>query len=402
MTQRQTLICTGFESGGTTVGSNKAFRGASGTWSIQAATDLGGERFLRLQPGASAAWVQLAQDGPVAWPGIGALRFRFVSLPSTDLVIVLETGGIAVPTGWGFAYDAGSGGIRPFVYDSGSGSFSYGSPSAAIQAGTVYRIEFQVVGSMGATGNTGTISWRLAEGDGAGTPQADFAYTWPATTGVGNGLFLGNRAGPSSACTLDIDDVLYMFGSGDWPSHPIGPLRVLLLRPNADGTHSNPADFTGSEGSSPPASEAWTYLDEVPWGDSTANDHVYQDAANAGSYLEVGLTDPPPQASGVLGGAIRCTYSSPTTGTANATVAAHMADGTGYTQAISLSPQTVVAWGAVQLIRTADLTLDAIAGTVLRLGKSTDVDPIIRIHTAGLEVAFGWGAQRSGWGIILA
>jgi hypothetical protein len=409
MTQRQTLICTGFEHGGTSVGVSpaKAFRSASGTWGIQVAPDLGGDRFLRLQPGASAAYVQLFQDAATGWPGVGAFRFRFTVLPSTDLVIVLETGTVGVPAGWGFRFDAGTGGIRPFAHD-GTNFTAQGAPSAAIQAGVIYRVEFAVTGSMGTSGNAITIDWGLAVEDGPAVAQTAFAFTWPATTGLGSGLFLGNRVGPTSACTLDIDDVLYCYNDGTRPAYPIGPLRVIGLVPVAEGADASPADFTDSGGSSPPAADAWTYVDEVPWGDSATNDHVYQDTANAASWLEVALTDPPAQASDVHGAVLRATYSYPSTSvSANARVDAHEPGGTAYVDGLGLGATLAannVTWIRVGLRRSAnaDITLPLIAGTVLRIGKSTNVAVPIRVHTAGIEVAFAWGAQRSGWGIILA
>lgn len=411
MAQKQTLVCTGFEHGAQTVGTGKALRGASGNYAVQSSYVITGNYSLRLQPTDSAvAWVQLHQDGPLGWPIGGAsvrLRFRG-SLPSTDLVVLLETGQISVPTGYGFAFHAASGGIRPFWYDSASATFTYGTPSGAISADVDYRIEWIVDEAPGAAGTVVDLDWFLAAGDGPATAQSRFTFTVSATIGQGLGLFCGNRVGPTSTCDLLVDDVLLLYSAApasDNPPWPFtGSIAVVGLPPSADGTHANAADFTDNLGNSPPAS-VWDRLDELPWGDASA-DHVYQDTVNTASYLEVELAALPSDAVNAAGGTLLGTFTASGAGATRLDVrVVDPVTGTFTRQIAYTNGATSVTWMRVDLLPVApnELSVAMVDRCVVRAGFSSDVTPFPRCESLMLEVAYQRPPPaRWGWGILLS
>jgi hypothetical protein len=105
--------------------------------------------------------------------------------------------------------------------------------------------------------------------------------------GYGMSMFqFGNDLTSDPALKLRYDDIVYSRTPSDYP---IGPSRVLPLRPNSTGAHVNPQHFQDDDGSAvDPTSH--TRLDDADMSRIT-DGHVRQVATSTASSLEFGFDD---------------------------------------------------------------------------------------------------------------
>jgi hypothetical protein len=144
---------------------------------------------------------------------------------------------------------------------------------------------FELLCYCGAT--TGTIDWKIAEGDGEATAYTQATGSITASTFYS--LYLGD---PYTASTheVNIDDFALSATSGDYP---LGAGKGIGISPNADGTHvPAPAEKIYDNGDvlvDASTNPAYVELDSVPISDNT--DYIKQTTIDADDYVEVTFAD---------------------------------------------------------------------------------------------------------------
>ena len=135
------------------------------------------------------------------------------------------------------------------------------------------------------------LRWKA---DGTSPMSADWSVdrvpqesTSIAEAGFGRTMFqVGSELTSDPGFKLRYDDFVYSRTLSDYP---IGPARVVPLRPNSTGAHVNPQNFRDDDGS-PVDPTSWTRLDDADMSRIT-DGHVKQVVTSAASNLEVGFED---------------------------------------------------------------------------------------------------------------
>lgn len=145
-----------------------------------------------------------------------------------------------------------------------------------IQAGTWYSIDLRW---MAAGTSPMSADWSIDR-----VPQESTSID---EAGYGMTMFqFGNDLTSDPALKLRYDDFVYSRTPSDYP---IGPTRVLPLRPNSMGAHVNAQNFRDDDGSLVDAT-SWTRLDDQDMS-RIGDGHVKQVATSTASSLEVGFDD---------------------------------------------------------------------------------------------------------------
>lgn len=251
---------------------------------ITAAAARSGSYGLRLNPSGALAGVDW---GGTAADKIIRLYFRFNDLPNSDcyLFYVGQVSGGAHYRG--LAWNNSTNSIRPFGFTTTSGN-TYGTDGFQPIENIWYRLDLNVHTA---------IDWQVD-----GVVQPSFTPTLVGGGALGVPI-LGNANSVNTTMSLDIDDVICAWHSagGQRPTYPIGPGKVVLIRPDSDGTHSGAGDFTDSNSNSPPAANAYQLIDDDPITDTASGDYFRQTSANTNSYLEFNFSNLPADALGVNG-----------------------------------------------------------------------------------------------------
>lgn len=162
-----------------------------------------------------------------------------------------------------------------------------GTQTSDFSMQTWYWIDMKVV----FDSNPRSISWKV---NGLDQPPANLSST--ASTGASVRLGYAQTFNVNSVSVF-YDDFVVSNSSLDYP---IGDIVVKAFRPNAAGTHLNPADFTYNNGSDHAIdSNAYTAIDDDPIDETI--DYIQQNATNAASYLEFNFDDLDPEDYSILG-----------------------------------------------------------------------------------------------------
>lgn len=216
----------------------------------------------------SARWTGAAGGNKV----VGRYYVKFDSFPSSNRLMFV--GGMA---GVDCSLWYNSTGDQVLMgFDTPGSRLGYTS----IVTGTWYRIDFLIDCSTSFY----TVDWQLD-----GVAKAQNWYSGSAAQ-----QFSSTRFGNSGALTykMYIDDIAFSVDAADYP---IGPGRVIGLKPNADGTHNAGTnvmeDQTGADINGTSVL-AYTKLNAVPWVTGTST-WVQQAANGTSNYVEVEFEDVP-------------------------------------------------------------------------------------------------------------
>jgi len=181
---------------------------------------------------------------------------------------------------FGFLVDAGTG---PTIYFNHTTSKLYATNGSDCSVAMTYpdsnwhRVDFK----FDFTTNPCTLDFQV---DGVAATQSTINQAGAHFTEVDFG-----GTGPLYIVSF-FDDFILSSTSGDYP---IGPHKVVGLKPNAEGTHNNTTntmeDYSGNDidGST---YTAYDKLDEIPW-ITTLNDWIKQSTTGTARYCEVQFTD---------------------------------------------------------------------------------------------------------------
>jgi hypothetical protein len=206
-----------------------------------------------------------------------------------------------------------------------------------------------------------------------------------------------------------VDDLVISQTSGD---HPMGEHKVLVMRPNVDGTHSFTAnDFIrGDAGAAILTSDTdvYTLLDDTTIETIGTTDSVQQNVIRSTGYVEIGF-EAAPDAADAWGVQVQSSYDCDATGAS--TCFMKWNDGGTILDVYSNAPtgadfsNTTVTFNSTQRATApssgawTQAKLDAIK---MRWGYSTDVTGSPIIHGLMLEVAYPAAASFTGSGALTA
>ena len=287
-----------------------------------------------------------------------------------------------------------SGGGRPELrYRVSDGHLEFGFVGGtyrdlgAISTGTWYRIDLDINLNVGGTARS--FDCRL---DGAAGTQA--------TLTVASGTFtrweVGAGDSVASAITVQFDDLVVSVTGADYP---IGPGKVIGLRPGSDGTHSfTDNDFsTGDAGTLRAASYTDFYLmvDDNPMTTArSTTDNIGQRVARTAGYVEIapGTTPESGTANGVMA---YLAYSSSTTTANDGKCEVRNSAGTA-TEIWGIFPSTVRDYSensnffkrAMVTKPGADWTASEVNAIRWRCGGASDISPVPTWQALMLEVDY--------------
>src|SRR3989304_4627698 len=155
--------------------------------------------------------------------------------PNQNLDIVGYGQGAGATMYTGVSYNAATGALRGYVYD---GTYAYGTDGFQPDLDTWYRIEWRAIQP---SGSQERVEWYIN-----GTVQPEYTRSGLGVHSTPGVTILGdlNNAGVATQGIIYYDDLLVLTTTGQasgWlPDWPWGGGKGVVLRPNAEGTHSVP------------------------------------------------------------------------------------------------------------------------------------------------------------------
>jgi hypothetical protein len=374
------------------VGASSFFESqGAGTWNVQSTIARNGRKALRLQPSTNQAWVRKFMRTGTGNVDLAAARFyiEFEDFPDADCYLLSWPGDLGGSTKhFGLAFNSGTNRIRPRV------ASTFGADGSALSLGVWYRIDAWMDYDLGT--DAFLLKWQIE-----GVDQTDFSTT-TADSPLFSSIIFGNW---DANCTGDfsIDDYVAIQILGSYPSYPIGAGECFYRTSNADGTHNNGSDFTDDASNSPPAS-VYDRLDEGP--SSSVADYVFQDTANAASYLEVEMEDIVSQATRQHGGVLRWAHTRPAvngdSGQARTYSPDESAEWAVADEGSVLTNKQYRAGAERYLEDETAFSMAKLNATVVRIGYGASVTTYLRSQDVHEEWALAEGApSKYGWGILL-
>lgn len=254
---------TGFEAGATSSAGGGIYD-ASLNVTADSSIKRSGDYSMRLDATGAGAYTASAVNASVV-----TFRFavRFASLPAADVATIA-----------GATVTAGSALNMGFRKSDNKLTLRWGTATPvasldAISAGTWYVIDLRV----NTSASRRTADWQI---DGVGQTPTFIDET--ATT-IG---YIGTGTAGADVFSANYDDLLATTSASDYP---IGPGRILSLRPNGALTHNASGNFRDDDTTAIDAA-SWSRLDESPM--DTASDYVAQVSNSTASYLAFSFEDP--------------------------------------------------------------------------------------------------------------
>lgn len=417
-TLRTPLCVTGFEhgyTGATGTAPDKLLRSRLNNAGIQSSVKRSGSYAMRVYPasGARSTATRLV-DGPSGISAVlGRFYIRFASFPDANSVLWwLAFTDASTDCPVGFEFNAATNRIRCWARNNNTNTdFTSSDSGTALSIGVWYRVAFRITRP---SSQVRKFEWLIAPEGETGSAEADFTTATIGQAGGGYYVFVGygeniDRNGTGINADYYVDDELVLDSSlGDTPAHPVGDGRVILLRPNADGSHSTSASFTDEASNTPPAS-VYDRLDELPL-DATTGDWVKQTTIGASDYLQVGFEDAPAFSGPANAAVYRVGIVWETAGVGARyeyrvidTVNSQQLAGITDTSGISTAKEWLWFHLLAYLSGTANFEKAEIDGLVLRYGFSTDVTPGCRLHDAHIELDYPEEETLLPyWGVLLS
>jgi hypothetical protein len=353
---------TGFEYGptNTSFGLADGIATTGGTPVVQGSVTRNGNYALAISKSSTGA-SYADRTLPAAATSVSRIAIRLESLPTANVSSLIRV-------------DAATGSDLDLEYLAAQNRFAIAfgtAPEVAatttVQAGRWYVFDFSV--TYGASPRT--VQWRI---DGVDQPQASLAETASTATSFRYGSDIA-----SDAFTAQYDDVLVTSTSADYP---IGDGRVLPLRPNAEGSSANRANF-GNETGTLIGTNPHLRLDDTPM-NSTA-DYLWQDTVSGTSYVELGFEDVSQTC--IRGVALTLAYNSSAFGTNHGKTSIFM----GATERVLLNGDMGAGGTALRYARDViqpaggAWTQTLLNNVVARIGYSIDNSPAPNWHSLVIE-----------------
>lgn len=387
------VFLTGFEHGVVATGAvpvpnDRIWHTVSGAVGIDTTTFRNGARSLRCNPSGAIEYVGRSLTSSNIL--VGSFAIRFETIPTVSLFLFA-----AVPSGT-FAYIAFNQTTGKLQVTDGTTAADFGP---VLSADTWYLVDFRF--------NISANPWAL-------TAQVDGANAATANPAIASSSFTSWRIGAGvddGTTTVDVyyDDLVLSTTSGDYP---LGDHKVLVMRPNADGTHSFTAgdfgygDAGGNVATS--ATDVWSFLDDTTIAAIDTTDSIRQKVIRSTGYVEVNF-EPSPDAANAWGVQVHGSYDALATGANTSWLKWN--DGGTILDVYSNAPtgadfsNTTVTYNSTQRATApsggawTQAKLDAIK---MRWGYSTDVTGTPVIHGLMLEVAYPTAASFTGSGALTA
>ncbi len=212
-------------------------------------------------------WVSYAKKETWTYQQVLSFAIRLDTLPAGDVstLFMAETSGTDLFLGFRDSDDR-----LTLRWGSGAAVAS----SIPVTEKTWYTIDLRV--TTGVNPMTADWSVDLVPQDSTSVSERSYQQKWQ----------FGSHVSADAPYTAHYDDILQSHSPADYP---IGPQRVLPLRPNASGAHAGASNFRNDDGSFiDPLS--WTRLDDAQMHD-LRDGAVKQVVASGSSSLEFGFDD---------------------------------------------------------------------------------------------------------------
>ena len=295
-----------------------------------------------------------------------------------------------------------------------------GTPAAtilnAVDANGNLRVDLMNTGQLRVFGATGSVSQTAAtvfandqwyrvlyEFDSSANPatikcfivdtQEEISVSASQTSASITALNTGNASTAGGLRSItNFDDMIVYNTPGDYDLlKTIGPFSVVGLNPVAVGTHSSPGNFQNNASASLSGdTTSWNLLDDLP---GTVDTTTFVKEVTAGGYLEYLLQQPPVGVSVIAARAIMAVFNASAT-TAN-NIRFRSYDGvteSGDIQSSSVGSTSIVYRGGMfpQATDGQWTISDFLQQTArLRIGYSSDINPVPQITAAMVELAVG-------------
>jgi len=361
-----------------------------GTPTITTSTPRSGARCLDIPTGTGAA-SYVSRNVASATVQVTSFGIRFVGgLPSADcMLFAYSTGAGTFPNIW---FNVADSKLYARVTANGASGFT-------VAADTWYLVDCKGDVSSGTRTMDVTVN-----GTALGQASAAVAASTISSFRLGR-----NVATTTATGNIRYDDFVVSATAGDYP---MGDHEVLVMRPNADGTHSFTAnDFIRGDAGAAilvSATDVWTLLDDTTIETIGTTDSVQQNVIRSTGYVEVNF-EPAPDSVDAWGVQVQSSYDCDATGAS--TCFMKWNDGGTILDVYSNAPtgadfsNTTATFNSTQRATApsggawTQAKLDAIR---MRWGYSTDVTGSPIIHGLMLEVAYPAAPSFTGSGSLTA